>query len=103
MGLGAVGSRTYLLVAPTLSLFPGLAIFLLVLGFNLLGARTRRRAGPGCAGQRGGKPWSAPGGDQPGGRGQDHPVSSLVRGEFLSDGVRHPGHELAARRCQKGL
>jgi peptide/nickel transport system permease protein len=38
--------RRYLIQAPTLSLYPGLAIVILVLGFNLLGDGLQRRYNP---------------------------------------------------------
>ena len=43
LGHDANGGRAHLLDAPHLTIFPGLAIALLVLGFNFLG---RRPAGP---------------------------------------------------------
>jgi ABC-type dipeptide/oligopeptide/nickel transport system permease subunit len=40
------GGRTYLLLAPWVTIFPGLAIMLTVLGFNLLGDGLRDALDP---------------------------------------------------------
>ena len=52
-GVMLANGRTYLRVAPHVATFPGLAIMVVVLGFNLLGDGLRDALDPTLRGQRG--------------------------------------------------